>query len=378
MTVTRTDRALVIHPDGSVRREIESALRRVSNHPVAARHAASAGVALQVAREHDPRIVLLDLEHERAVSLAVAKELRRSGRFIIGLLNPLLQGDGSAEFLRHAVRSGVNEFVALPLADAELAAAMESLPDTEGVADEGRAIAFFGHQGGVGTTSLAINCAFAIATERRRVALLDANVQFGSVAAQLGVVPENDLSHAIRDVTVGAVLPLTVVGRDPSIAIAASPSDFLAAESISPQELGRILIELRRSFDTVVVDTAPVLDALALVVLDLCESVVVVTEPNSPTIAGTGRLLRMLADLGFNGRRVRLVINKYRSASDVVPPEIVAEQLGHEVDHVIPFVAPVAAAAHRGVPALFERAAVPFREPLLKLAKDISRKEGRA
>ena len=377
MMTARTDRALIVHPDLAVRQDVESVLRRVHRHPVAVRHAATAGAALQITREHDPRIVLLDLEHERAVSLAVARELRRPGRIVIGLLNPLLQGDGSAEFLRHAVRSGINEFVPLPLADAELSAALETLPDTAGATDEGRAIAFFGQQGGVGTTSLAINAAFALAGEKKRVAIMDANLQFGSVAAQLGVVPETDLSHAIRDLNAGSILPLTIAGRDPSIALTASPTDILAAEAITPQDVGRVLIELRRSFDSVVVDTAPVLDAIALSVLDLCETIVVVTEGSSPTIAGTARLLRILRDLGVGESRIRLVINKYRSAPDLVPADIVAEQLGREVDHLVPFVAPVAAASHRGVPALFERAAGPFRESVVRLARDLGRKDVR-
>lgn len=377
MMTARTDRALIVHPELAVRQDIEGVLRRVHRHPVAVRHASTAGVALQVAREHDPRIVLLDLEHERAVSLAVARELRRPGRIVIGLLNPLLQADGSAEFLRHAVRSGVNEFVPLPLAEAELSAALETLPESGSGAEEGRAIAFFGHQGGVGTTSLAINTAFALAGEKRRVALVDANVQFGSVAAQLGVAPESDLAHAIRELNAGAILPLTVVGRDPSVALTASPADVLAAEEITPQDIGRVLIELRRSFDAVVVDTAPVLDALALAALDLCETIVIVTEGSAQTIAGTARLLRMLRDLGFGEHRTRLVINKYRSATDVVPPDIVAEQLGREVDYTVPFVAPVAAASHRGVPALFERAAAPYRDAVVRLAKDLARKDVR-
>lgn len=377
MTVTRTDRTLVVHPDPAVRQEIENTLRRVHRRPIAMRHAGSAGAAVQVAREHDPRIVLLDLEHERAVSLAVARELRRSGRLIIGLLNPLLRGDGSAEFLRHAVRSGVNEFLSVPVADAELAAAIETLPDSADATEEGRSIAFFSHQGGVGTTTLAINTAFAMVGERqrKRVAILDANVQFGSVATQLGLKPETDLADAVREVDRGGILPLVVAGRDPAVAIAASPRDLIDAESVGPQELGRLLIEMRRNFDYVMIDTAPVLDALALAALDLSDTIVVVTTASSPVVAGTARLLRMLSSVGFDERRIRLVINQYRNANDMVSPEVVAEQLGRPIDDVIPFLAPVSVAAHRGSPALFERSAGSFREAILRLAKDLQRGE---
>lgn len=377
MTPARTDRALVVHPELSVRQDVEGVLRKVHRHAVAVRHAATAGVALQVAREHDPRIVLLDLEHERAVSLAVARELRRPGRVVIGMLNPLLQSDGSAEFLRQAVRAGVNEFVAVPLADGELAAALEVVPEASTDAEEGKTIACFSHQGGVGTTALAINLAFALAGDRKRVAILDANVQFGSVAVQLGLVPETDLATAVRELDGGGMLPVTLAGRDPGIAVVSSPADILAAETVRPQDVARVLIELRRTFESVVVDTAPSMDAVTLAVLDLAETIVVVTEGSSHTVAGTARLLRILKELGFGDERVRLVMNRYRSAADVVPPEVVAEQLGRDIDEVLPFMAPVAAASHRGVPALFERAAGHYREGVVRLAKGLSRKEGR-
>jgi MinD-like ATPase involved in chromosome partitioning or flagellar assembly len=120
------------------------------------------------------------------------------------------------------------------------------------------------------------------------------------------------------------------------------------------------------------------LDALALAVLDLSDTVVVVTTASSPVVAGTARLLRMLKSVGFDDRRIRLVVNQYRNANDMVPPEIVAEHVDRAIDHVVPFLAPVSLAAHRGTPALFERAAGPFREAVLRLAKDLQRGDATA
>ena len=89
-------------------------------------------------------------------------------------------------------------------------------------------------------------------------------------------------------------------------------------------------------------------------------------------------LLRMLRELGFADDRVKLVINKYRAASDIISPDVVADQLAREVDEVVPFVAPVAAASHRGAPALFERGATPFRDAVVRLAREMTRKERRS
>jgi pilus assembly protein CpaE len=377
--IGRTDRVLIVHPDPAVRREIENVVRRAHKHSIAARHAGNAGAAVQLARDFDPRIVLLDLVQDRALALSVAKELRRPDRLIVGLVNPLItQGDSGgseAEFLRQAVRAGVGDFAALPLSDAEIAAALETAPQGGPATQEGRTIAFFSHQGGVGTTTLAINTAIAlrVGEPARSVVVMDANIQFGCVAAHLGMVPERDLGDAIRELDLGPMFPLPSTGSDAPVSVLASPLDPRAAEMITPEDVSRVVIELRRRFGSVVIDTAPVLDLMTLSVLDLSETVVVVTEPLAPTIAGTARLLGMLASLGITDDRVRLVVSRFRDAPDLLSPAVISQQLGRPVDHVVPFLMPVTAGTHRGVPAVFERGTAPFTDAMKRLARDVAR-----
>jgi pilus assembly protein CpaE len=380
MSEARTDRVLIVHPDSNVRREIEIVLRRAHKFPIATRQVATPNAAIQAAREHDPRIIFLDLGEDRALTLSVARELRRIDRLIVGLFNPLIEEKDSAEaeFLRHAVRSGVGEFVPLPVSDTELTQALSSVPQTRGGSQEGRAIAFFSHQGGVGTTTLAVNTALALsmAEPRRPVALMDANVQFGAVAAHLGMVPERDLSNAIRELDQGVIAPLPTA-PDAPLAILASPVDPRVAQMVAPEDASRVLIELRRRFQAVIVDTAPIIDMLTLSVLDLTDTVVVVTDCSAPTVAGTARTLKMLADLGFDANRVRLVASKYRNSADALPPDVIANELRRPVDHIVPLISPVSLGTHRGSPAFFERAAAPFAEAVRKIAADIVRGGGR-
>jgi Flp pilus assembly CpaE family ATPase len=378
VTPGRTDRVLIVHPEPAVRQEVESVLRRVHRHSIAVRQATDAGTAIRIGREYDPSIIFLDLTRERALALSLARELRRPDRLLIGLFNPLLGGDDRAsegELFREAVRAGVGDFVPLPLSAEELAAALVAKPEAAASIQEGRAVAFFSHQGGVGTTTLAVNTALALRNGEgsRSVALLDANVQFGCAAAHLGLVPERDLGDAIAELEVGTMFPLPTAAPLSDIAVLASPLDPRTAQRITPEGLSRLLIELRRRYQMVVIDTAPVLDLLTLSVLDLSETVVVVTEGTAPTIAGTARLLRMLETLGFGEERVQLALNRHRSVADVLPPDLIAGQLGRAVDHLVPFLLPVAVGTHRGVPALLDRGAARFAESIRRLAQDVGR-----
>ena len=371
--MTRTDRVLIIHSDPAVRSDIEAVLRRVHKNSIAVRHAAQAGAAIQIARDYDPRIILLDLGQEKALALSVARELRRPDRLLIGLFNPHLDSGNGAdgEFLRQAVRAGIGDFIPLPFSEVEAGAALATLPHATPATNEGRAITFFSHQGGVGTTTLAVNTALALAggEPARNVAVIDANVQFGCVAAHLGIVPERDLAD---DFDLGS--PLPVAGPPPGISVLTSPLDPHAAQSVTPENLSRAIIEMQRQFQVVVIDTAPVLDLIALAVLDLSETIVVVTDGSAPTIAGTARLLRILGSLGFGDERVRLVVSRYRREADVLTPEVISSQLERPVDHVVPFAWPVAVGTHRGMPALFERGAAQFGDAVRRLARDVGRR----
>ncbi|MBV8545019.1 MAG: hypothetical protein JO093_24550 [Acidobacteria bacterium] len=371
--MTRTDRVLIIHSDPAVRSDIEAVMRRVHKNSIAVRHAAQAAAAIQIARNYDPRIILLDLGQEKALALSVARELRRPDRLLIGLFNPHLDSGTGAdgEFLRQGVRAGIGDFIPLPFSDVEAAAALATLPHATPATNEGRVITFFSHQGGVGTTTLAVNTALALAggEPARNVVVIDANVQFGCVAAHLGIVPERDLAD---DFDLGS--PLPTAGPPPGISVLASPIDPRAAQLVTPEDLSRAVIEMQRQFQIVVIDTAPVLDLISLALIDLSETLVVVTDGSAPTIAGTARLLRMLGSLGFGDERVRLVVSRYRREADVLTPEVISSQLGRTVDHVVPFAWPVAVGTHRGTPALFERGAAQFGDAVRRLARDVGRR----
>lgn len=378
---TRIDRVLVVHPEVATRHDVERAVRQAHNHPVAVRQVGSPSAAVQAAREHDPRIILIDLGQERALTLTVTRELRHSDRLIIGLYNPLVEESGSdAEFLRQAVRAGIGDFIPLPVSESELAEALAATPKPGGAAghDDGQVVAFFGQQGGVGTTTLAVNTALALASPdaRKPIALVDANVQFGTVAAQLGLAPDRDLADAVRELDQGTLFTLPSFDKASNLQVLASPSDPRSAESVTPEDLSRVLIELRRRCGVVVVDTAPVLDLLTLAALDLAETIVLVTEGNTPTVAGTVRLIGMLEEIGIAEDRIRVVLNRQRNAQDVLAQSVVAAQVRRPIDHVVPFLFPVALATHRGAPALFEKQAGPFVEAVRGIARDVRKATG--
>jgi pilus assembly protein CpaE len=374
----RVLRILIAHADAATRGAIDQALRRTALGPVAIYQAPSLLAGLRNVSRIDPHVVLVDISEDRDLALEMAREARRPGRLIIGLYSPLAAQEREGDLFRRAARAGFGDFVPLPAAEDELAAALRAVEVGTGPAGateraEGRVVAVVGHKGGVGTSTLAVNLALALSASGRvasGVALCDASLQFGSVSALLGVVPEVDLVDLVRDLDEPEAL-FSYLTFEPKtrLAILAGPRDPRAAERISPEDLGRVLIALRRRFGLVVVDTPTPLDLLSLAVLDLAETIVLVTEALAPTVVASAIWLDLLAEQGFARERLRVVLNRHSSAPGTLSERTVAEHLGRPIDLVVPEHEAVRPSGATGSPMFLAQPKTAFSQAVGRLAE---------
>lgn len=385
MSGSRVLSALIVHPEAETRQLLIEALRRAL--PNAALHVAEAGnapQALQIAGWLEPRVVLLDLSAERRLALDAARALRRGGRAILGLYNPMLAADRGAELFRVGARAGVDDFVALPASDAELAAALSVLEGSPAEARrEARVLAFIAAQGGAGTTTLAASSALVLAGSRAAggVVLCDASLQFGNATAHLGLSADRDMVDLLRDLDAASTLtPYLLHHGDTGLNVLAPPRDAADAERLTPEDLSRVLVALRRRFETLVIDLPPRVDLMSLAALDLADRIWVVTEAVAPAVVSTSRLLGLLDEVGL-GERARVVVNQYSSYEGNLSEGIVGQRLGRPVDRVVPYDRAVVVAANRGAPLILGQRRGAFTEAVGELAGEFveaSRRGGAA
>ena len=105
---------------------------------------------------------------------------------------------------RELTELGVEDYLLKPVSVEVLATAMaHELPsanaDDEADARQGRLVTVIGARGGVGATSVAVNTAWMMAHEQNiRVALVDLDLHFGTVALSLDVEPGRGFTEAIE------------------------------------------------------------------------------------------------------------------------------------------------------------------------------------
>jgi Flp pilus assembly CpaE family ATPase len=367
-------RVLVVHSDADVRASLEQSLRMAAAVPLVVESAPSPPDGLRRARSIQPHVVFLDLGFERSLVLRTIAELRAPGRRIVGLYNPLVLRD-DLHFIREATRAGVGDFIPLPASEGELCAAIEAAGDAEGGApSEGRVIVFFSQQGGVGTTTLAVNTALLLAGSdqvKGSVVLCDAVTQFGNAATFLGLKAQRDVADLVREPQGGAALSACLTEEPVSgLHVLAAPRDPVKGDRIIPDDLTRVLVELRRRFDWVVVDTPPVLDLLTIAVLDLADRIFIVTEATTPTVLGTASLLNVLTDERLDDDRIRIVLNQFNGFEGNLSEQAVVDCLGREVDHVVPYDRTFVTAATRGRPVVMGKPTAAVTAALSGLGED--------
>lgn len=242
-----------------------------------------------------------------------------------------------ADLLLKAMRAGAKEFIAQPVDEAEVLAALQAFKKRmaqtaqgavvkEPPSHAGRIINVMGAKGGVGTTTVAVNLAMTLAEKKKAgsVALVDLNTIFGEIPLFLSVTPTYHWGQIVKNVSrLDATFLLNAMARHPSgVHILPSPSYLNGHPPATAEIMDRLLNTMRQAFDYIIVDGGQSLDGPALKAIEMAERVFLITLLNLPCLHNTNNLLKSLTGTGVADReRVNLIINRYLAKSDITLKE---------------------------------------------------------
>lgn len=190
--------------------------------------------------------------------------------------------------------------------------------------DLGEIIAIHGAKGGVGTTSVAVN--LAVATQlasHQRVALVDANLYSGDVAAALHLMSRSslaDLTTSMNELDQEFLVRASVRHTSGLHAFLA-PNDFVRAQVITGDHIMRILRVMRQHYDYVIVDTCSLPDQVTSAALEIANRIVLVVTPEVPALKNAARSLRLAAEFGYR-QKISVVLNRAKSRGAVSTRDI--------------------------------------------------------
>jgi len=308
---------LIVDDDPNVQRLLSYTLRQEGFEVSVV---ADGAEALRVWETSRPALLLLDVMLPKLDGYAVAQRIREDEGGASHTPIIMLTAEGDVEQRVRGLRAGADDYLMKPFHTAELLARIRGLLSRFAPADEavarphtGRVLVFYGAKGGVGTTTLAVNTAIALHRGLgRSVVLVDGNLQFGDhrVFLDLGL-DRKSIVDVVSAPTIDAELIRQVVVRhDSGIDLLLAPPSPETAELVTPDALPAILDILGATYDYVIVDVDKRLDELNLRIFDAAEAIYVVLTADLSSLKNVRIMLETLANLGYDGGRVRLVLNR--------------------------------------------------------------------
>jgi pilus assembly protein CpaE len=167
--------------------------------------------------------------------------------------------------------------------------------------------------GGCGKTFLATNMALYLAKHtRKKVVLVDLDLQFGEVSAALRMRPRYTIHDALEEGTfdLDEHLNELLVQHESGFWVLAAPKDPAEADRIGPVDVTRVLEALRTRCDYIVVDTPAALTEIVLAAFDVSERLYVLATVDLPSVRNLGVFLQMLDKLKISSDNISLILNK--------------------------------------------------------------------
>ena len=298
-------------------------------------------------------------------------------------VNVVLVADTTERLWEQALRAGVRDVVPPGTADVELREAFDRAADTAArrraklvgettpEVRRSRIVTIVSPKGGAGKTTIATNMAAALAgSAPGRVALVDADLQFGDVAGAMALTPEYSVADAARlNGALDAMALKVFLTRHPDDLFAlCAPESPAEGEQIRGEAVGRIIELLALEFDYVIVDTSGGLSEHTLSAIEVATDVVLVCSMDVPSVRSTRKVLDALSQLGMSAQRRHLVLNRAdaKVGLDAADVEAALEML---VDVTIPNSRGIALALNQGIPVVHTEPRSPAARQLRELAQ---------
>ncbi len=362
--------------------------------------AATGREAVQMARDLQPNIVMMDINMPDMDGITAVEMITRD----VPIAQVIMMSvQSEADYLRRSMLAGARDFLTKPFTSedlvstirrvyrmgqtraATLAAAAPSTAQPQAgkggavaarPGKEGALIVVFGPKGGIGTTTLAVNLAVGLhqRSESNRTIVVDASLQFGDVGVFLNLPPNRnitDLCATIEDLDPDSIDTSAIAHASGIKALLAPPRPEMA-DLVSPDFLKRILEELRRQYDYVVVDTATIINDTMLTAFDLADRIVLVATPDIPAIKNARLFFEITDALSYPPNKIMLVINKVDRRSGITA-QMIEDNIKHQVVGQIPLdEVLVLTAINRGVPFMVDQRAKPIGQAILQLSERVA------
>jgi pilus assembly protein CpaE len=266
--------------------------------------------------------------------------------------------DGPANgFVRRVFEAGADDLLTLPQSQDDLLFALrKAVARRQGTgAATGVAlspmICVLGPKGGTGKTLTSCNLAVSLAQSGHKVAVVDLDLQFGDVGLALGITPERTLYELAK--SGGSLddekLDGYLVTHRSGARVLVAPTRPDHAGVVTTEFLREVYTALRTSHEYVIVDTPPGFTPEVIASIDSSSHVCMVGMLDSLSLKNTKLGFETLELMGYDGERMRLVLNRADSRVGITLDDVVSI-IGRKPDVLVPSDRDIPRSVNEGTP----------------------------
>ena len=332
---------VLVAPDEARRRSLARALKGQQATITREFSAYPNIVNLSKVTDADCEVVVVDLDSDPEVALDLIESVCSQNSSLTVMA---YSAKGEPSLLVRCMRAGAREFLTDPLSpevltEALIRASARRMETDRRKKVSGKMLMFLGSKGGSGVTTLATNFAIALHKESGRdVVLVDLDVQLGDVSLVLGITPKFTIVDALRNAQrLDADFVSTLLTAHPSgVSVLAASDQYHPISSLEEGGLGKLMYILRDQFPYVVVDAGSSLARAGDLLLELADSVYLVTQVDVPSLRNANRLVGYMDGTGDSQRRVEVVLNRYEPRRLEIDEEHITKALTRPVQWKVP------------------------------------------
>lgn len=214
---------------------------------------------------------------------------------------------------RELIRFGISEYVIAPVSMTDIVSVVSSIfvdPESDPI---GRSIAFIGAKGGVGSSTIAHNVAWAMSSLfKSEVVVADLDLAFGTANINFDQDPAQGIAEAVfsPERVDEVYLDRLLAQCAEHLSLLAAPSTLERVYDFDPDAFSQVIETAQRSAPLLVLDVPHVWSGWTKSTLIKADEIVITATPELANLRNTKNMVDMLKRLRPNDPPPKLIINQ--------------------------------------------------------------------
>ena len=332
-------RAFVL--DDETRRVVDQVIADLMIPHAAVQRGGVADAVRELGVQRSPRILLVDIT-DAELPLSAVNELAEVCEPGVAVL--AIGDRNDVGLFRDLVAHGVSDYLVKPVNVALLQKSLLGVMDASGQGRQpnrlGRLIAVTGTRGGVGATMVATSLAWTIANRRRRrVALVDLDLQFGTAALALDLEPSHSLREALEQPSrIDSLFVDRAMAKHSETLYVLSSEENLSDSLLTDYAaLDALVKELRNKFHFVIIDLPRVVTPSTQHVLQSATNFVLVSDLSLAGMRDALRFVSLLPNINASCQIAMCASRVGEHRQGEIARREFESAIGRPIDVIIPF-----------------------------------------